>query len=463
MILTLEVTGPQAQAMGAAGRKVFKALGGTIGRLPDNDWVFPDPYVSGRHALIRYVSGKYFVEDTSTNGVFINSPDNRLTRGQPQQLRDGDLLYIDAYRINVSIQKDATEDLYNDPFAPLKNGGPKLVSPARRAAKPAPAVAEDRTESLVASRQSDDRNATVLQDPTARVDEDQEGEDEEADEDHATEWFGMAEVAEPKKAVSAAVPSRSRPEVVKSTVAIPTPPRPQPQPQRPTPVAKAIPKAVTKEIPSAPAPRPRHEENKPAIGAGAHLKALLDAAGIEGLEPSAENARMLGEILRIALGGVMEALRTRERVKDELRMRGTSFKAADNNPLKFSANVDDAFHNLLVKHNPAYLAPPDAFEDAFRDVRDHQAAFLAAMRLAFESMLSQFDPQRMQDEFDRQMKGSILGVPAKLRYWDLYRDRYGELSKDAETGFRTLFGDAFARAYEEHLERLKKSSRPVGH
>src|SRR5688500_13322335 len=39
MILTLEVTGSQAQDMGAGGRKVFKAIGGTIGRLPDNDWV----------------------------------------------------------------------------------------------------------------------------------------------------------------------------------------------------------------------------------------------------------------------------------------------------------------------------------------------------------------------------------------------------------------------------------------
>lgn len=456
MILTLEVTGPQAQAIGAAGRKVFKALGGTIGRLPDNDWVFPDPYVSGRHALIRYVNGKFFVEDTSTNGVFINSPDNRLTRGQPQQLRDGDLLYIDAYQINVCIQKDETEDLRNDPFAVLKNGGPKLVPPPRRAPAPAPAVSVDRTESLVAVRQNDVRNATLLQDSTVRVDEDDEDEDEESAEDHATEWFGMAEVAEPKKPA----PPRSRPEVVKSTVAIPPPPRPQPQ--RPAPVAKAVPKAAPKEVSSTPAPRARPEQSSPATGDGAQLIELFDAAGIEGLEPSAGNARMLGEILRIALGGVMEALRTRERLKDDLRMRGTSFKAAANNPLKFSANVDDAFHNLLVKHNPAYLQPADAFEDAFRDVRDHQSAFLVAMRLAFESMLSQFDPQRMQDEFDRQMKGSILGVPSKLRYWDLYRDKYGELSKDAETGFRTLFGDAFARAYEEHLERLKKSGRPVG-
>jgi type VI secretion system FHA domain protein len=316
-------------------------------------------------------------------------------------------LYIDAYQINVSIQNDLTE-------------------------------------SLAASGQNDHRNATILQDATIRIEKHQQ--DEQADEDHATEWFGMAEVAQPKQ--PAAV--RPRPEVVRSTVAIQTP---RSQPQRPAPLAKVVPKLVPNEAPGTPPVRPVDDPQ---------LQALFDAAGIEGLEPSVENARMLGDILRIALGGVMEALRTRERLKDELRMRATSFKPAANNPLKFSANVDDAFHNLLVKQNPAYLPPADAFEDAFRDVRDHQSALLVALRLAFESMLSQFDPQRLQDEFDRQMKGSILGVPAKLRYWDLYRDKYGDLSKDAESGFRHLFGDAFTRAYEDHLERLRKSSRPVG-
>src|SRR5690606_16873241 len=105
MILTLEVMGEQATSLGAASRKVFDSIGGTIGRLPDNDWVFPDPYVSGRHALIRYLNGKFFIEDTSTNGVFVNSPDNRVSRNQAYQLKDGDLLYIDAYRIQVSIEQ----------------------------------------------------------------------------------------------------------------------------------------------------------------------------------------------------------------------------------------------------------------------------------------------------------------------------------------------------------------------
>ena len=82
------------------------------------------------------------------------------------------------------------------------------------------------------------------------------------------------------------------------------------------------------------------------------------------------------------------------------------------------------------------------------------------MRLAFESMLAQLDPDSLQDEFDRQMKkGSILGVPAKLRYWDLYRDKYADLAKDAQGTFRTLFGDAFAEAYEEQLDRLQGLAR----
>src|SRR5262245_59511279 len=130
MILTLEVTGQQGADLGAAGRKVFNAIGGTIGRLPDNDWVFPDPYVSGRHALIRYLNGKFFVADTRTNGVYVNSMDNRLPRAQPHEMQHGDRLYIDAYEILVTIEQDvAQNDPRNDPFAMLKAGARPAAAP----------------------------------------------------------------------------------------------------------------------------------------------------------------------------------------------------------------------------------------------------------------------------------------------------------------------------------------------
>ena len=49
MVLTLEVIGQQASKLGASVRHVFNGVGGTIGRLPDNDWVIPD--------LSRYTEG----------------------------------------------------------------------------------------------------------------------------------------------------------------------------------------------------------------------------------------------------------------------------------------------------------------------------------------------------------------------------------------------------------------------
>jgi type VI secretion system FHA domain protein len=258
-----------------------------------------------------------------------------------------------------------------------------------------------------------------------------------------TVWFGLSDMSSSPKPALPGVRAKAEPA------------RPAPAANnRPPPSRRAAPAAApVRAVPSAP-------ERSSQAPDTAQLKALLDAAGIEGLDPSSEAAQTLGAMLRAAVGGMMEVLRSRERMKDELRVRGTTFKVANNNPLKFSANVDDAFHNLFVKRNPAYLDPAAAFEDAFRDVRDHQTAFQSAMRLAFESMLSQLDPNRLQDEFDRQIKkGSILGVPAKLRYWDLYRDKYSDLAKDAQGAFRNLFGDAFAKAYEEQLERLQGMAR----
>jgi len=140
-------------------------------------------------------------------------------------------------------------------------------------------------------------------------------------------------------------------------------------------------------------------------------------------------------------------------------MRVTTFKAAQNNPLKFSANVDDALHNLLVKRNAAYLGPVDSFEDAFDDVRNHQMAMLAGVRVAFEAMLAEFNPDRLQEEFDRQGKGSLISVPGKLRYWEQYRKRFNDMVSDADASFKELFGQEFAKAYEEQLERLKAQGR----
>ena len=206
---------------------------------------------------------------------------------------------------------------------------------------------------------------------------------------------------------------------------------------------------------------PQRVETTPRLARQtADLAELLAGAGVPDAAITPELSRSLGQILRIVVSGLMDVLQSRQRIKEEFGMQQTMFRPADNNPLKFSANLDDALHNLLVKRNAAYLSPVDAFADAFDDLRDHQLAMLAGMRVAFETMLAEFDPDKLQEEFDAQMgKHSLPLLPAKLRYWDLYRDRRTTLAKDPEATFARLFGEEFSRAYEEQFRQLKATRR----
>jgi len=460
MILTLEVTGPLEGAPKTELRKTFQSTGGTIGRLPDNDWVLPDPYVSSRHARIRFQNGTFLIEDTSTNGVFINSPDNRLARGQLYTLKSGDRIFIEPYEIKASITAGATTSAdtfgIDDPFRPLRPAG----GPARG-------------QEIVPMH--DDLHGGDV-DPLSLL--------------------GFAEQKSPPSVPKAAdLASKSvlsddyKPPIVRADLpsAPPASPSlipddydplsvsggdlPAPEPSPPTSDrSSGVPSPRRSEPPVAASSRPHSSRSVPAaeqrdakVDAAPRdiegaLAAVLAGAGLEGAVVTQELARQFGDILRIVVSGVMDVLQARQRVKDEFRMRMTTFKPRQNNPLKFSANVEDALHNLLVKRNPAYLEPVEAFEDAFDDIRNHQMAMLAGVRVAFDAMLAEFNPDRLQSEFDRLGKGSL--VPGKLRYWDLYRDKFSDMVSDADTSFRELFGQEFAKAYEEQLERLKAQGRP---
>ena len=542
MILNLEVCGQEAASLGAACRKEFPDAGGTIGRLPDNDWVLPGEYVSGHHALIQFRNGQFFVEDTSTNGVFVNSPGNRLQRGRPCPLNDGDHLFIASYEIEVAVS--AGEGAL-EPFASTQGGGSwrgqSLIPDdpfASDADERAPATGSGTrsgprnpfgdtgpfagiTDAAAASDEADPLKALGLEDrksaPPARAPRASDLVAGSPLSDHYSpprirqdtepalarrRPAGAGRVVENGES-GAFIPSDydplapERPADASSRLpsARPVPgasarPAPGPtgnraaapsrQPTRPTPgstparpQAEGRPRAASSvaangstvavaQTARQPAPRVAPSSTLPGASPEADFdfRSFLEGAGLQGVDVSPELARNFGEILCVVIGGLMDILRARERVKDEFRLRVTTFKATDNNPLKFSANVEDALHNLLVKRNPAYLDPVAAFEDAFRDLRNHQVAILAGIRAAYEGMLARFDPEKLQAEFDRQKKGKFLGGPAKLKYWDLYGERFRDRLRDADSCFRDLFGDEFAKAYEQQLARLRMLDQP---
>jgi type VI secretion system protein ImpI len=162
------------------------------------------------------------------------------------------------------------------------------------------------------------------------------------------------------------------------------------------------------------------------------------------------------QIFRVVVDGVMDVLRARAEIKNTFRLPVTIIQRSENNPLKFAPNPDEALAKIMAPSNGAFMSGTAAFEDAFDDIRCHQMAMLAGVRAAFESLLTHFSPDRFEQETDGGKRSAFAG---KGKYWDKYREHFEGLSRDPDECFRRLFGDEFARAYEEQLSRLKSARR----
>ena len=430
MNLTLEVTGPQASSL-PARRKVFGPEGGSIGRLPDNDWVLADPYVSGRHAIIRFMDGGFYIEDTSRNGVFVNSTEERIVRGRPHLLKSGDRILIDPYEIEARISQDSS----------VAGGGPL---PSAGSFEPIDSIFENAAISPVSPDPIKGLGLSNDKPPTPRG-------------PSGAELAGgsplWSHYAPPEPKRDAGAPPELIPDNWDLSSSVNIAPALNPARSSPPPA----PRQPVGPPPPAPPPQQRDLAGRQDNDG---LAVLMREMGVDG-PMSPELALELAEVFRVVVSGVMDVLKARQETKDQFGLGMTTFKRADNNPLKFSASVEDAMQNLFARRgNTPFLNPIDAFADAFDDMRNHQIAMLVGVRMAFEAMLSEFHPDHLQEQFDRQVKkAALVAMPARLRYWELYREWIHDMVRDADTSFRELFGDEFARAYEDQLKRLKAQGR----
>ena len=112
MTLKLTIISEQRVKLGGHSTFVLRQSSGTIGRAYDNTWTLADPhrYLSAHHARILFRQGAYFIEDTSTNGLFLNGAEDPVGRHGPQGLRSGDTQRLGDYMIRVTIDEaDSSE------------------------------------------------------------------------------------------------------------------------------------------------------------------------------------------------------------------------------------------------------------------------------------------------------------------------------------------------------------------
>ncbi|AND69057.1 hypothetical protein ATSB10_16030 [Dyella thiooxydans] len=432
--LVLAVTGVHAAQFGARGQKAFEGRDGSIGRSEDCDWVLSASGVSRVHAMIRCLNGIYFIEDRSTNGMLLNGVP--LVKGDPSALKHGDRLQIDTFEVSVSVQVAGAAAVPPAPPAPQD----VFSTSPLPAAAPMP-MARDPLDDFLdlgpASRPPAD--AGLIPDPVAPAGGsldplsflDEPFAPSPSPAAPSPDWNhtpGVSDHFRPplQEGQRAAQMLPENWDLTVGDFGAPAASTPAPAPA-PVPAPAPPPAAWTPPAP-APAPAP----------AGAAMPADIE------------------QMLSIVVDGVMDVLRARAEIKNTFRLPVTIIQRSENNPLKFAPNAEEALQKILSPPNAAFLSGPSAFDDAFDDIRCHQMAMLAGVRAAFESLLAHFNPDRFEQEADGGKRSAFAG---KGRYWEKYREHFEGLAKNPDECFRRLFGDEFARAYEEQLARLKSARR----
>lgn len=231
--------------------------------------------------------------------------------------------------------------------------------------------------------------------------------------------------------------------------------------QMPRPAVGPVKSAVVGETPvSVHQPAPVEQAPEPRLAAVADselFRQFLAGVGITdaSIVPAEQWPALMktsGELLRSMVEGLMLVLRARAELKSQFRVSVTTMRPVNNNPLKFTPNVDDAVKLILAPTHPGFLGPKEAVREGFSDIMNHQMAMTAGIQAALSEVLRSFDPERVETS---QTEGVLFQKKAKC--WEHYVASYPQLKAVAQEEF---FGEAFAEAYEKQMRLLSSASKP---
>lgn len=450
----------------------------SIGRDPKNDWVLPDPdrFLSKRHCVLSLGASGWQITDTSTNGTFLNHEIEPI-RDTPRGLRDDDRILLGGYEIEVSLQ-DADEPLYR-PARTDAAGDAARWQPDRRQALPGgPGHTDDRMPGDPFPPSATDPLGLAVGGPIAlpeRYDPlaPAAGLEDDAPVVHDPAFLD-ARYRPPRSPAELLPDDWDAPDDRDAKAPSATPPAMLPAPVPPPPPAPVAPRP----LPPAPVPAPPPAASSPATasseagvpsgaGADAGFAAFLRGVGIQPQQmPPADTGlatlQALGGAFRAMVQGLRRIMIGRAAIKGEFRIEQTMIRASGNNPLKFSADDEDALAALLNLGRRSDLSPEAAVADALRDVRLHEVAMMAAMREAVGELLGRFDPGRLLDAGG----GHPLDAwPSrrKARGWDAFEAQHRHVVGALSDDFDSVFGKAFARAYERTITEARATPDDAGH
>lgn len=452
MPLTLRIQSYRNQPMPTPMFKRFDMSGGSLGRTPENDLVLNDPskYISRAHAKVVFRDGAYYLADTGSNPSMVNQ--RPLGNGRDVKLTNGDLLTIGDYVIDVIVEADAAKAALPPLPEPKAKPVPPLFQP------PVPPAAQSAQHASQIPHQHDPlATATILggavgfDQPPARIGADPLG----------LNLFGGITPDPQAHIIRGAESDHISPEIQAFPAAQPVAASPMAIPDDYDPLADYRPVA-----PPAAAARPASPTAPSApTGAqdGAVLQALLKGMGLSGVpmnRPATEVAETVGAMLREAVAGTMSVLVARSMTKRESRIEMTMIASQANNPLKFFPDAQSALKQMLTNELSGYMPPVKSIGSAFDDLKAHELAVIAGMRAALAGVLERFDPAMIEERLKASsVMDMMLAANRKAKMWDHVVELYEEITREADDDFQRLFGDTFSAAYEEQINRLRRTGK----
>jgi type VI secretion system FHA domain protein len=419
MALRLRVISDHRHRMGDKNTFVFGVSGGSIGRSAENDWVLPDDmrYVSGRHARIVFHKGRYLLQDTSTNGTFINDSDKPLGGQNPHALKSGDILRIGEYHVQAQI--DSATDFSLDDSALYATQSSGSTSSGRRVPS-GDLGASLRLENLL------EVSTDVSSDELKPVNAFGQAVSARTRALHHTQDLQKESTTAPELDVDSAAVARRIARLAKAATK-----QQQARQQSATPAATSAPATV---------PATTSHDNNPG------LHAFCRGAGI-GAEtlPVEAHARMLhlaGQLLRESLLGLKESSRSQQEQRNALHVTYQK-DAADLPPSLEQQSVEELIQELLKAHDSRRFDAVQWLRDSFATSHRHDDALVQAMHAAFIDFIGRLDPRDLASRFERSSRRKTMGN------WELYGDFYRSLCEMPVGTLPHIFVETFAQNYDQ--------------
>jgi type VI secretion system FHA domain protein len=408
MALRLRIVSDHRRQLGPRASAVFGVTGGSIGRSADNDWVLPDPsrFVSSRHARIHFSGGVFFIEDTSTNGTYVNDAEYPLPKSIPQELHNGDMIRFGEYHVVVTL--DGYTDITSERSA-MVNLESTIGTGSMSAASPAPEFDVSISANTLFGSGSESGEVSGLR---------------------AANAYGQAVI------VPLVSNGQSQGRADRAMVDLAMEDSSRIAARRMERLARAVQKREGLGVAS-----PADDR--------AGLDAFCRGAGIDPVNLPADGAagmmQVAGQLLRESLISLKELDSKQSEFRSAFRLP----PARDDEPQGFQANAstDDLLVALLASHNSRRLDAAQWLRQCFEKQTRHHDALSAGARVGLVEFLRQLDPKQLEQRFEQTPKRNLMG--GRPSNWEMYTEFYKLLSeRQPESGVPSLYAESLSNAYQ---------------